>query len=252
MKSRLIAGIAAVVLALVGAVMVFSFANGAEARAVQGLEPIDVLVVREPVPAGTPVSELAASLVVEQLPGSSVADTALKNLDSSAGMVTSVDLIAGEQLLAERLVDPSELVAPSSVEVPEGLHEISILVEPRRIAGGKVTAGDYVGVFMSLPEGGLEERPEAESSQLGLPKVLVTAVQGAPVSPAAADPAAEGEETQGDVLPEGSLMVTLALNPDQATRLVFVSEFGFVWLSKANAANSDAPPFIVQDKELYR
>lgn len=254
MKSRLIAGVAAVVLALAGAIMVFVYAKGAEARAVQELEPIDVLVVQQAVPAGTPVADLAASVATTQLPGASVADTALKDLDSSAGMVTAVDLVPGEQLLTERLVKPEDLVTPGSVEVPKGLHEVSILVEPQRIAGGRVSAGDHVGVFVSMADSGLDAEPDEQTTQLVLPRVLVSAVQRAP-EPAPVAPEATEEEAAAaaaEALPTGSLMVTLALNPDQASRLVFASEYESIWLSKATAADSDAPPFIVQDKELYR
>ncbi|WP_026545630.1 Flp pilus assembly protein CpaB [Arthrobacter sp. 35/47] len=263
MKSRLIAGVAAIVLALVGAVMVFAYANRADARAVEDLEPVDVLVVQAEVPAGTPVADLAASVATTQLPGKSVADTALPTLEGSAGMVTAVDLVPGEQLVAERLVKPEDLVTPGSVEVPAGLHEVSILVEPQRIAGGRVAPGDYVGVFMSMGAGGSEGEEEGgessgseKSTQLVVPRVLVSSVQRAP-EPA---PAAEGVEmteeeiaaAEAEALPSGSLMVTIALNPDQATRLVFASEFESIWLSKATAAEGDAPPFIVNDEELYR
>lgn len=254
MKSRLIAGIAAVVLALVGALMVFNYANRADARAVQELQPVDVLVVQAAVPAGTPVSELAASVATVQLPGASVADTALANLDSSAGMVTAVDLVAGEQLLTERLVKPEDLVTPGSVDVPKGLHEVSILVEPQRIAGGRVIAGDYVGVFMSKADAGIVEAPEEESTQLVIPRALVSAVQRAP-EPAPENPEATEEEAaaaKAEALPTGSLMVTIAVNPDQATRLVFASEYESILLSKATAAESDAPPFIVKDEGLFR
>ncbi|WCI08470.1 hypothetical protein PJ267_19735 [Arthrobacter sp. OVS8] len=54
MKSRLLAGIAALVLAIVGALLVVSYAQGADTRAVQGLDPVAVLVVKNAVPAGTP------------------------------------------------------------------------------------------------------------------------------------------------------------------------------------------------------
>ena len=50
MKSRLLAGIAALVLAVVGAILVVSYAQGADTRAVQGLEPGHVLVVQKAYP----------------------------------------------------------------------------------------------------------------------------------------------------------------------------------------------------------
>ncbi|WP_323959099.1 Flp pilus assembly protein CpaB [Arthrobacter sp. JZ12] len=257
MKSRLIAGVAAVVLALVGALMVFSYANRADARAVQDLQPVDVLVVQAAVPAGTPVAELAASVSTTQLPGASVADTALKDLNSSAGMVTAVDLVPGEQLVTERLVKPEDLVTPGSVEVPKGLHEVSILVEPQRIAGGRVAAGDYVGVFMSKGSAGEEgDGGGAESTQLVLPRVLISSVQRAPEPPPAVeDPEMTEEEkaaAEAQALPNGSLMLTLAVDPDQGARLIYASEFESIWLSKATSANNDAPPLTVDDERLFR
>ena len=58
MKSRLLAGVAALVLAILGALLVVSYAQGADTRAVQGLDPVTVLVVQKAVPAGTSVAGL--------------------------------------------------------------------------------------------------------------------------------------------------------------------------------------------------
>ena len=55
MKSRLLAGVVAVLLAIVGAVIVVSYAQGADQRAVSSLDPVGVLVVTIAVHAGSPV-----------------------------------------------------------------------------------------------------------------------------------------------------------------------------------------------------
>src|SRR5215207_9164920 len=67
-KSRLLAGTAAVALALVGALLIIFYANGADQRALATTEPVDVLVVKTAIPAGTPVNDMAASLVIEKVP----------------------------------------------------------------------------------------------------------------------------------------------------------------------------------------
>ena len=92
MKSRLLAGIAAVVLALIGAMLVVSYAQGADQRAVQNLEPVSVLVVKTAIPAGTPVEAMSPSLATEQLPAAAVPESALKSLDESKGKVAAVEL----------------------------------------------------------------------------------------------------------------------------------------------------------------
>ncbi|WP_247826898.1 Flp pilus assembly protein CpaB [Arthrobacter antioxidans] len=254
MKSRLLAGLAAVVLALVGALMLFGYAQGAEARAVEGLDPVDVLVVATAIPAGTPAEELQPFLTTKALPATAVGASALKDLDSSAGTVTAVELMPGEQLLAERLVDPDDAAVTGSVDVPEGLQEVSFTIEPDRAVGGRIAPGDTVGVFISLEAGGLEEAPDAPTTQLALHKILVTSVQRAPTA-VAVDPAADPEaqaRAEAEALPSGSLMLTIAVDTAQATKIVHANQNATLWLSKETAATVEGDSPILQNKELYR
>ncbi|MBT2532084.1 flagellar biosynthesis protein FlgA [Arthrobacter sp. ISL-48] len=255
MKSRMLAGVVAVLLALVGAVIIVTYAQGADQRAVKNLDPVDVLVVKTAVPAGTPVEAMKASVAVEQLPGTAVGKTALKTLDDATGKVAAVDLIPGEQLVTERLVAPEDLKTSGSVNVPAGLQEVSFQLEPQRVIGGRLEAGDHVGVFISMTSGGLESKP-GETTQLSIHKVLVTAVQRAPEG-AAAKPApsasAEAEADPRDVnLPTGSLMITVAVNDVNADKVVFASEFASIWLSKEPLDAQDSGPKIMQKQDLYK
>ena len=145
MKSRLLAGAAAVVLAIVGALLVISYAQGADQRAVKDLEPVAVLVVKTAIPAGTPVESMTAAVTTEQLPGAAVTASSLKSLDGSKGKVAAVDLVPGEQLLGDRLIAPEELKTQGSVKVPAGLQEVSFQLEPDRVVGGRLAPGEHVG-----------------------------------------------------------------------------------------------------------
>jgi pilus assembly protein CpaB len=254
-KSRMLAGVVAVLLALVGAVIMVTYAQGADQRAVKSLDPVDVLVVKTTVPAGTPVEAMKASVTVEQLPGTAVGKTALKTLDDSTGRVAAVDLIPGEQLVAERLVAPEDLKTSGSVKVPAGLQEVSFQLEPQRVVGGRLEPGDHVGVFISMTAGGLESKP-GETTQLSMHKVLVTAVQRAPEG-AAAKPApsatAGAEADPRDInLPTGSLMITVAVNDVNADKVVFASEFATIWLSKEPLDAQDSGPKIMQKQDVYK
>ena len=53
MQRRLIAAIAAVILAGIGAILLFNYVSSADARAMAGQEPTQVLVVTKDIPAGT-------------------------------------------------------------------------------------------------------------------------------------------------------------------------------------------------------
>jgi pilus assembly protein CpaB len=255
-KSRLLAGVVAVLLAIVGAVIVVSYAQGADQRAVKNLDPVDVLVVTKAVPAGSTAETLKASVALQQLPGTAVAKTALTTLDGSAGKVTAADLVPGEQLLTERLVSPEELKTSGSVPVPAGLQEVSFQLEPQRVIGGRLAPGDNVGIFISTATGGIEAKADKEAVQLSIHKALVTAVQRAPEGATAKPaPAASGapEPDPRDVnLPTGLLMVTVAVNDVNAGKIVFAAEYASLWLSREPLDATDSGPRIMTRSDLYK
>ena len=258
MKSRLLAGLAAVMLAIIGAILVVSYAQGADTRAVQGLEPVTVLVVQKAVPAGTSVEALKAFVASEELPGRAVTASALKNLDGQAEKVTAVELLPGEQLVAERLVAPEEFQASGSAQVPKGLQEVSFQLEPQRVVGGRIAPGDRIGIFINLKDGGLEAKPEKQTTQLSIHKVLVTAVQRAPAATPAPQPSTDGSAPPAEdmSLPTGSLLLTVAVNDVDAAKIVYAAEFtefASLWLSKEplDAAESGKPG-IMTKPEVYK
>ncbi|WP_309108601.1 RcpC/CpaB family pilus assembly protein [Arthrobacter sp.] len=257
MKSRLLAGVAAVLLAIIGAVLMFTYAQGADQRAIQNLEPVGVLVVKQAVPAGTPVEAIKASVALEELPGTSVTESSLKTLDGATGKVAAVDLVPGEQLVSERLVAPEELKVSGSVKVPAGLQEVSFQLEPQRVVGGRLTPGDHVGVFISMKEGGLEANADKETTQLAIHKALVTAVQRAPEAAVAAqpEPAPSTEPTtdpRDSTLPSGSLMLTVAVNDVDAAKIIFAAEFATIWLTREPLDAQVSGAEIMQRPEVYK
>ena len=102
MRRRLLAASAALVLALVGTVVLVAYVRGADARALAGVQTVDVLVVAQPVPAGTAAAELAGLVRAEQVPVKAAVPGRVADLADLAGQVATVDLQPGEQLLAAR------------------------------------------------------------------------------------------------------------------------------------------------------
>ena len=248
MKSRLLAGTAAVALALVGALLIIVYANGADARAMANMEVREVLVVTKAVPAGTAVNDLAASLTVEKVPAKAVSASALTTLDTKAGTVAAVDLVPGEQLLDQRLIPPVEAEDDGAVKVPAGFQEVSFQLEPQRVVGGRIAAGDHVGVAMSFKDGVDRGKPAGASTQLTLRKVLVTSIQRAPQATASGD----ANTAQETAIPEGALIITLSVNDIDANKIVFTSEFGTIWLTKEPMDAQDNGPRIEHLDTVYK
>ncbi len=221
MRRRFLAAVAALLLVAVGTGVLLGYVRGAENRAFAGVRTVEVLVADAPIPAGTPGTALSELVRREVLPAKAALPGRVTDLAALADGVASVDLQPGEQLLASRFPRPDELQAPGTVPVPSGLQEVSILLEPQRAAGGRLAAGDEVGVLIS--------QSDLKATHAVLHFVLVTQIQGAPA--AAVEAGTETASAASAPAPAGSLMITLAVTAAQAEAVVWGAEHGTVWLS---------------------
>ena len=221
MKRRIIAGITALLLAGVGAVVLFAYVGNADRRALAGMQPADVLVVTALVPEGTTAEALGKLVSTKTLPAAAIAEGALSSLTAISGQVATTDLQPGEQVLASRFADPASLLDPDTVKIPAGLQQLSVSLDQQRVLGGHLTAGAAVGVFLSVPKDG----EDPAQTHLVLNKVLVTKVDGG-----SSTPVPEGDDAPATTA--GSpVMVTLAVNARDAETLVYGAEHGTLWLS---------------------
>jgi pilus assembly protein CpaB len=239
---RLLAALAALVLALVGAVVLVAYVRGADARALAGVQTVEVLVVDKPIAEGTPADQLSGLVGTELVPAKSAVPGRVTHLSELAGKVAVVDLAPGEQLLASRFSDPDALRAGGTVDVPAGDQEISVLLEPQRAIGGRVAAGDKVGVYVSLklPDG------TGETHSV-LHDLLVTQVQGAP----SATTQTAADDGSSPAAPASSLMVTLAVTAQQAEPIVFGMEHGTVWLSLEPEGADNGGTTVINPGNVY-
>ncbi|MGJ9426448.1 Flp pilus assembly protein CpaB [Nesterenkonia halotolerans] len=217
MSRRFLAALAAVVLAVIAAVLVISYVNAADERAMADIEPETVLVVTESIPQGTRVEEMGEFVATDELPSSAVVPESIDSLEEVAGQVTTAPLYAGEQLVAGRFSLPEDLEGAREVEVPEGFHEITVQLPTTRVIGGHLTAGDTVGFFVSPAD--------PQETQLALQKVLVTRVQGGVTE------TVEEDGTETTTPAAETLMVTLAVEATDAKLVAHSVEFHGIWLS---------------------
>ncbi|TFV89535.1 RcpC/CpaB family pilus assembly protein [Blastococcus sp. CT_GayMR16] len=224
MARRLLAAFAALLLLVVGTAVLVAYVRGADSRALAGVRTVDVLVADELIPEGTSGAQLAGMVRTETVPAKTAVDGRVTDLASLSGRIATVDLLPGEQLLAGRFARPGDLQAPGTVEVPAGKQELSVLLEPQRAVGGRLVAGDSVGVVVSLTFA-----DGTSATHAVLHDVLVTQVQGAPPPVDSTDE--QETASSGTPAPSASLMVTVAVSAAQAEALVFGVEHGTLWLS---------------------
>jgi pilus assembly protein CpaB len=250
---RIIAAVAAIVLAVVAAVLVMGYASRADERALADMETVEVLVTKEQIPKGTPAEQLGDLVEFRNVPVQFLVDGAADDLNDLKGLAHS-ELAGGEQITTADFITEEALRAEGDFDLPEDakdLHQVTVPLDNPRALGGNIAPGDTVGVFISIeasnadPEDVVERNAEQGSSEtdgtgseedaadsvsmthLALHKVLVVRVEGGYVAPPAAGEGS-AEEVKG---PEDVIHVTLALDAHDAETLVFGMEWGTVWLS---------------------
>jgi len=216
MKKQVIALVVAGVLALLAVCALVIYAKGAQDRALEGTETVEVLAATEDIAVKTPVSELADKVELVKVPKSVVLDGAISSLDEFSGQVTSVALVPGDQLAESKLDEPGSV--KGAVAVPDGMQELTIAIAGERFVGGAPKAGDQVGVFSSFT---LSDGTKLTSNPIN--RLLVLKVDYL-VS------AADDEDKSAAV----ESAVTVAVTTKQAEQIIHTKEFGTIWMTLQN------------------
>lgn len=261
MKTRLLGGIAALLVAIIGTVLLVSYVQNADKRAMAGTETESVYVVQQSIPAGTPADKISGAVSRKEVPKAALASNNVTDLATLKSKVTAVALVPGEQLLSSRMVDEQSFLGPSRVQVPAGLQEITLKLPIERVAGGKVAAGDTVGIFLSLEAATGADGQKASKTQLGFHKVLVTAAQfsdgaatqtGDSASTAGTTQASSTTTSSTKAPSDRTYLITIARNAADAERIVFAAEFGKVYLSKEPGEATEDGASYVDSSRLFR
>lgn len=214
MQRRIIAAVAAVLLAGIGAVLLYTYVNNAETRAMQSMSPTEVLVATKVIPAGTLGANIAPYVELKELPQVAVVAGALKDTTSIGNLAAVTDVQVGEQVLAQRFASP-DTTTTGEIEVPTDLQQLSVPLEVPRAVGAVLEPGDKIALFFS----GDDDKGKPITG-LALRDVLLVKVQGGGVG--------KGDDSAA---PSGTQVLTIAVSPEDATRVVYAAEHAHIWLA---------------------
>jgi pilus assembly protein CpaB len=237
MQRRIIAAVAAVILAGIGAVLLYSYVNNADARAMARLDTTQVLIATKVIPVGTSGDNLAPFVELKELPKVAVVEGALTTTADVTGLEATTDLQVGEQILASRFAKHDTAVT-GTVEVPSDLQRLTVQLGPSHVVGTNIAAGNKVALYISIEEN------QVAITKLAFRDVLVAKVQGVPV-------AASGGENS-EVAPSGDIIVTLAITPRDAAKIVWGAEFGrlYVALEPKDGDHTSKP--LIRVKSIFK
>ena len=228
MQSRVLAILIAVVLALVATAAMVVYVNGADRRAAAGLEPVNVLVAKETIPAGMSGEDAQNRQLIAQVtvPRKSVVTGAVTSLTQLEQRYAAVNLVKGEQLLQERWVGAEDVAGRRLLQIPEDAQALSLGLDLTKQVAGFVTPGDKVGLVFSYKE--KESSESVDKTHFLLQNIQVLAV-GATALPNGSSQGG-GRVNQG----RGSQNLTagtLASPKEHVERVVFAAENGSIYLT---------------------
>jgi pilus assembly protein CpaB len=226
MGRRIIAITAAVLLALVGVVAVVLYANGADQRAIASAQPRTVFISTQAIPAGTTLNDaIAGALIVETtVPAKSVPLGSLTAVtEDNKNLLALSEIAPGEYIQSARFGTTPQGSQP--IRVPNGQIAMSLtLSDPARV-GTFVAPGSHIVLYDTVA--GATASGTAAPAQGGthvlFEDVLVIAVGSTALTPAQP----KGEATAAPN--QSGALVTLALTPDQAPRLVHALQNGALY-----------------------
>ncbi len=246
MGRRTLLLIAAVVVAALGTALIFLYVKGINDRALEGQNPVSVLVATAEIPAGTTgdAAQAAGLLEKKTVAADSVAPGALSEITPVANLVTLAPIFLGQQVLQQMFGAPGSSAAGV---IPEGKVAVSIqLGDPQRAAAFLDNQpGTNVAIFLTSarPEG----QPNAgqQATQVLLPSVQVIATGGTTtLTETQTNPDGTQVETAYPVA-----LLTLAVDQAQAQKIIFAQSQGELYFAILTDKSVPIAPGVAVDPQ---
>ena len=236
MSKRTIALVVAVVLAAVATVALVSYVRGYENRINKEQELVPVFVAKDIIVKGTTGDVAIQRGLIEQIdvPRKAKAEGAIGSLDVIKGKVAEVTLFKGEQILGERFkvvgqlsadvltVPPNRVAMTMEVGVPPGVAQF-------------IQIADHITILAQMSVG----RGQTLESRTG---VLLHDVEVLQIGKLVRTAPTPGQAVaQAVTVPDGTVLLTLALSIPQAEKLTFAIFNGRLYLTLLPKTGKPAP-----------
>jgi pilus assembly protein CpaB len=232
MDRRRILLVAAVLVAALGAVMVFLYVQGADSRAEERFDTVEVLEATAIIEPGETIedAQAAGKLAIAEVTRDQLLNGYQTNTDGIAGTKAMQTIYPGEQIVSDKF--GAGVAAGSALPIPDDKIAISVnLTDPSRVAGF-VNPGSEVAIFLT----GTDEGDGTGYSRLLLPRVSVLGVGNTtPVSTTTTD---ETGASTTEQLPR--TLLTISVDQRQAEKVLFAQgngELAFGLLTESSLVN---------------
>jgi pilus assembly protein CpaB len=234
--------VAAIVVAALGTILIFAYVHNADNRALKDQEPVEVLVAKNLIKAGTLGSEAerTGDFKLQKIPRSATIEGVLSDPRPISNLVAVSDVYPGEQIITAKFAQSG---TTSILPIPPGKIAVSArLGDPERVAGF-VQPGSEIAVFVSITPTEPVPGVTGEITRILLPKMTVLAI-----GPTTLRAAPEGEGNK-EALP--TAILTLAADQVQAEKLIWAQRHGALYLGLLTEDSKIVPAQLVHARNLF-
>jgi pilus assembly protein CpaB len=227
-----------IVVAALGTLLVYLYANNIQRTVSADGELVTAYVATAPINVGTSGEQVPGGIEAKELPASIVPGDAVTDPAALAGQFTIVPIAAGQVVLTGMFGDPAQV---GSLPIPEGQMGVAVQLDDSQRVAGFVFPGSEVAVFATV------ENPDGTSTtRLLLPRSTVAAV-----GPTTVVSRTTGEGEQANTEEISTAILTLALAQPDAEKLIFAQQQARLHFALLTPQSQTAPGGGVSDSNLF-
>jgi pilus assembly protein CpaB len=230
--------VAALVVAALGTLLIFAYVRNADDRALEDQEPVEVLVAKTLIRAGTLGSEAEkqGTFKLQRIPRAATIPGVLSDTRPIQKLVAVSDIYPGEQIIVNKFAASG---STSALNIPTGDVAMSVTMgDPQRVAGF-VRPGSEIVVFFSTEINGVK------GTTVLLPKMTVLAV-----GPTTLQTTAGGGPANKEALP--TAIITLAANQIEAQKLIYALQNGQLYFGLLDEESVIVKGPVVNETNLFK
>ncbi len=235
--------LAGVILAFLAGLLVYRLLTSAvrSATTPKKTETKPVVVAVQDIPMRTVIGE--DMVQVRDMPVDLIPEGAITDINDAVGKMPLTDLITGEVLIENRLIEPTNVTRHIALAIPKQKVIIALPADDLLNKVAMIKPGDRVDIMVSLPYG---DGPQGTVSVDVLQNVIIQAVVVPPM-PNTGDEK-EGKNTQTfspeDYTSGGLKAILVAVSPQDALVLKYLRDVGALVDFALRAPDDESTPFL--------
>lgn len=241
MRTRGLVIAVAALLAILATAAVFMYVRSVKNESGVGSSTVSVIVAKDDIQVGAKLDDVVQNggVRARSFTKDAVVRGAVTDIGQLRGRITNAPILAGEQISTARLEGSTTQPEGGALGIPQGQEAVTFSLDTPSAGGGAVQRGDHVTIYAAFSD---VSRITSGNAQVKLGDMVVTVVPDVQIL----------KVVQGVVSAnsnEGRVLMTMALKPEDAAKVIFAQQQGAVWLAllPPNQRGENLPPTTITE-----